>query len=159
MSEKKSSSPEDLFSQFDPANMAKQFQEMLANSPFSQFDTKAIVEAQTRNMEAMKKANETAVAGARSMMQRQAEMVQQAMTEAGEAVRKLNDTQPEDMARENIRLVEEAMQKSMQNFSEISDMAQGVYTDLASQMETRIDESMQELKDAIDKASGGKGES
>ena len=148
--------PEDLFSQFDPANMARQFQEMLANSPFSQFDTQAIVDAQSRNLEAMKKANETAVSGARTMMQRQAEMVQQAMVEAGEAAKKLSDTQPEDLAKENIRLVEEAMQKSMKNFSEINQMAQGVYADLSKQMEARIEESMQELKDAIAKVSGDK---
>ena len=124
--------------------------------PFKQFDTQGIVDAQVKNFETLQRMNETAMTGAQSLFERHAQMMQQAMQEAGEAVKKLGETQPQDLANENIRVLEGAMQKSMENFSEISEMAQGVYSEVGQQMEERIEQSMQELKDTIEKVSQNK---
>jgi phasin family protein len=142
---------ETLFKQFDPNQMAKQFQEMFANSPFGDMNTTDLMETQRKTLESIKQANETAVSGAQSLMERQSEMMQQAMADAAKAMQNMAESEPAEAASDNAALVEEAVKKSMENFGEIADMIQGIYTEISDQVERRMEESVNEMKESLAK--------
>ena len=142
----------DLFKQMDPASMAQQFQEMLANSPVANLDPGAIAESQRKNMETLMQANQAAVSGAQNLLQRQSEMMQTALAEAADAVKSLSESEPAEFAEKNIDLIESAMTKSMNNFSEIAEMIEGIYGEMSEKVEQRMKENLEELKDTLAKA-------
>ena len=142
----------DLFKQMDPASMARQFQEMLANSPVANLDPGAIAESQRKNMETLMQANQAAVSGAQNLLQRQSEMMQAALSEAADAVKSLSESEPAELAEKNIDLIENAMTKSMSNFSEIAEMIEGIYEEMSEKVEQRMKENLEELKDTLAKA-------
>ena len=142
---------EALFKQFDPTHMAKQFQQLMATSPFSNFDSADLVETQRKTLESIKQANEAAVAGAQSLMERQSEMMQQAMTDAAEAMNNIAATEPAEVVSEHAAQIEAAVKKSMENFAEIGGMIQGIYAEISEQVEHRMDQTAEEMNDALAK--------
>ena len=149
MKEKNPFDFEQLMSQFDPAKVAEQFQQMLANPPYSQLNVAKLMESQKKTLESIQKANVTAVSGAQQLMKRQSEMWQQAMTDAGEAMQKLSAAEPTEAGKEQAATIEAAVKKSMENFEEISAMIGDIYNDISGQVEERMEQTVQELQDAI----------
>jgi phasin family protein len=109
------------------------------------------METQRKTLESIKQANETAVSGAQSLMERQTEMMQQAMADAAKAMQNLSESEPSEVVSENAALVEGAVKKSMENFGEIADMIQGIYTEISDQVERRMEESVNEMKESLAK--------
>ena len=132
--------------------MAQQFQEMLSNAPIANLDPGAIAESQRKNMEALMEANQAAVSGAQNLLQRQSEMMQAALSEAAGAVKSLSESEPSELAEKNIDLIEEAMTKSMSNFSEIAEMIEGIYGEMSEKVEQRMKQNLEELKETLAKA-------
>ena len=132
--------------------MAQQFQEMLSNAPIANLDPGAIAEAQRKNMEALMEANQAAVSGAQNLLQRQSEMMQAALSEAAGAVKSLSESEPSELAEKNIDLIENAMTKSMSNFSEIAEMIEEIYGEMSEKVEQRMKQNLEELKETLAKA-------
>ncbi|MGI9319761.1 MAG: phasin family protein [bacterium] len=142
----------DLIKQMDPAKMAEQFQEMLSKSPITNLDPSTIVESQRKNMETLMQANQAAVSGAQTLLQRQSEMMQTAFTEAAQAVQSMSDTEPSELAEKNIDLIESAMSKSMENFSEIAGMIEDIYGEMSDKVEQRMKQNIDELRQTLTNA-------
>jgi len=142
---------ETLLKQFDPAGVARQFQEIIANSPLGNFDPADMAESQKKTLEAIKQANEAAISGTHSLMTRQSEMMQQAMTDAAEAMQNLANAEPSEVANENVAMMESAVKKSMENFGEIAEMIEGIYSEISGKVEKRMEESVEELNEVIRK--------
>ncbi|MGB5706081.1 MAG: phasin family protein [Arenicellales bacterium] len=141
----------DLIKQMDPTKLAQQFQEMLSSLPVANLDPSAIAESQRKNFETMMQANQAAVSGAQSLLKRQAEMMQTTLSEGAQAVQSLSDSEPSEMAEKNTELIENAMKKSMDNFTEIAGMIEGIYGEMSEKVEQRLKENLDELRDTLAK--------
>ena len=141
-----------LMALFDPAKMAKQFETALSNSPLAGMDTAGLMASQKKTMEAMMNANQSAVSGAQQLFQRQAEMLQQAMTETQETMKQMSDTEPTEAAAKNAENLEKGLKQAMENFEEIAGMMQSTYQEVTQQVEQRMQENVQELQDVLAKS-------
>ena len=136
----------EAFQKFDPNEVAQQIQDAF------KIDFDVIKSAQDKNMELLLATNQAFAASSRSLMERQAEMLQQAMTEATEAAESLASSgSPQDVSARQAELLQAAYEKALANSSEISEMAQKTQEQIAEKVNQRIAESMEEFKQALDK--------
>ena len=142
----------ELFKQFDPMDMAKQFQEAINQSPLKNLKADDLLEMQKKTLDTMLSANQTAMEGARDLFSKQSEMMQQAVSDTTEAVQKMTNTEPSEIPAEQAAVIEDAIKKSMQNFSEIAEMIQSTYGEVSKQMEQRMRDNAEELKQALNKS-------
>ena len=135
------------FTQFDPQKIVKQMQDSF------NFDFEAIKDAQNKNMELLLNTNKAIAEGSKALLERQAEMFQQAMTEAAEAAQAMtNSGSPEDVAKKQAELLQAAYDVALKNSTEISEMAKKTQDEVAEKVNTRIQEGLKELKETIAKA-------
>jgi len=137
-----------VFAQFDPQKIAKQMQDSM------KFDFDAIKDAQNKNLELLMNTNKAIAEGSKALLERQAQMIQQSMTEAAEAAQALaNSGSPEEVAKKQADLMQAAYEVALKNSNEISEMAKKTQDEVAEKVNARIKEGLQELKDTIAKAS------
>ena len=152
MSEQKKPDYQDFTQFFDAEKVREQFQEMFAAMPFGTMDTSSLMAAQQKNLESMKKANEAVATGASSLMAKNAEMFQQAMSDGAAAMKKLGEAEPGEMARKNMEMLGEAMEKSMANYEEIAETIRNTWSEVSRELEGRMEDNMKEFNEAIEKA-------
>ena len=141
-----------LFTQFDPTAMTKQIQDMFGSYQIPNVDRSAVMQAQSKNIQALTAANRAAVEGTQALLQRQAEMMQQALAEATEAAKAIAASgSPQQAAAEQTALVEKAFEKAIANAAEISEMVKKTQDEAAKLVSARITESLEELKQNIEK--------
>ena len=75
-----------LMTEFDPSKLMSEFQNMLKQYKLPGVDIEALVSSQKKNVEAVLAANRIAVEGMQAIAKRQAEVFQEAMREAQQAV-------------------------------------------------------------------------
>ena len=140
-----------LFTQMDPAKMATQFQEMLAGIPFAHIDPAVFAESQRKNFETLIEANQAAVSGAQTLLQRQSEMMQNALTEAADALKTAAGSDSVETAKKNADQIEVSVERAMDNFTEIAGMVQQVYSEVSEKVEQRMKENIDELRENLSK--------
>lgn len=106
-----------------------------------------------RNIEALLNANKAYADGMQALLQKQADMIQEAMKEAGDIAGNLSGGTPQEIAEKQQMIMQTAYEKACANAAEITEMARKTQMDVAEQINSRMAESMQELKDAINKVS------
>jgi len=135
-----------FFQQYDPNEVAKKIQDAF------KIDFDAIKSAQDKNMELLIRTNQSIADSSQELLKRQAEMLQQAMTEATEAARSLADSKsPQEVASQQAELLQAAYEKALANSTEISEMAQKTQEEISNKFNQRIAESMEEFKETIAK--------
>jgi phasin family protein len=133
------------FQQFDPKEVAQQIQDAF------KIDFDVIKSAQDKNMELLVATNQAFAASSQSLLERQVEMLQQAMTEATEAAQTLASSgSAEEVAARQAELLQAAYEKTLANSTEISEMAQKTQEQIADKVNQRIAESLEEFKQAVD---------
>lgn len=141
-----------MFKQFDPAAMTKQIQEMFSSYKIPNVDMSALIQSQSKNVQALTAANRSAIEGTQALLQRQAEMVQQALSEATEAAKAIASSgSPQAAIAEQTKVVEQVFEKAIANAAEISDMVRKTQEETAKLVNARISESLEELKGNIAK--------
>ena len=136
------------FEQFDPKQLAEKIQETF------KIDFDAIKSAQDKNMELMVSTNQAIADNAQSLLTRQTEMLQTAMTEATEAAKNLASSEnPQEVATKQAELVQAAYEKALANSAEISEMAKKTQEEVSTKVNARIAESMEEFKASLAKIS------
>lgn len=141
-----------LFKQFDPAAMTKQIQDMFGSYKIPNVDMSALIQAQSKNVQALTAANRSAIEGTQALLQRQAEMVQQALAQATEAAKAIATSgSPQAAIAEQTKVVEQVFEKAIANAAEISDMVRKTQDETAKLVNMRISESLEELKGNIEK--------
>ena len=134
------------FEQFDPKELAEKIQEAF------NFDYSDMKAAQDKNLELLMSANKTLADSSQAFFERQAEMLQQAMTEATEAAKNLASAgSPQDIAAKQAELLQAAYEKALANSTEISEMAQKTQAEISDKVNKRIEESMEEFKETLSK--------
>lgn len=142
----------DYFSPIDPTSMLSEWQKLLGNAALPQVDARALFETQSKNLYALIAANQSVMAGARNLLQRQGELMQEALTEANEAMQgmgKISD--PKEAAMKQTELAQAACSKALANFKEISEMVASNYQEAAETINKRFNESLSEIEDAVTK--------
>ena len=139
------------FNQYDPQAMMRQMQAAFGNYNIPNVDMGALIESQQKNMEALMKANEAAMAGTQELMKRQAELFQEALKEASDAASSMSvGANPQDAAAKQVELVQAAVEKALKNSTEISEMVRQTQTEVTETVNARIAEGLKEVKDTVD---------
>ena len=140
-----------MFQQFDPQEVAQKIQDAFKFDQ-SAFNFDAIKSAQEKNIELLTTTNQAITDSSQALVERQAEMLQQAMTVATEAAKSLASSgSPQEVATKQAELLQAAYEKTIVNSTEISEMAQKTQEEITSKVNDRIAESMEELKETISK--------
>jgi hypothetical protein len=128
---------------------------MLQKSPLSKMDVSTISELQRKNAETLIQANQAAVKGAQSLIEKQSRVMQEMISEATQIFTK-QGANPQSSGsgiepEENVKLVE--IEKSMSNYSDIVNTMQNTYSEMSDLVEKRMQENLEELKESLSKLS------
>ena len=153
MTTKEPSSFAELIKRLDPAALANEYKELLGKLNLPNLDTKALIETQRKNIQALTDTNRAILESTQSLFQRQTEMLQQVLEEAPEAVKSLGSSKgPQEAADKQIKMIEDSVSKALANFSEIVEMVRKSQDETTKQVSTRFNESLEELRLSIAKA-------
>ena len=128
------------------------FTKLMGDAKLPGLDVEAIMTAQRRNLEALSAANQQAANGVRAVAERQAQILQDAMTQASEAVEELADAEVEDMAAVQTALVKSAFEQAVSNMRELSEMVTQAQTEALETINQRVATGLDELKDTVGKS-------
>lgn len=132
--------------------MLEQWQKAFGPAQLPQVDTKALFETQSKNLYALISANQAVMAGARNLMQRQAELMREAMEEANSAMQSMGKvSDPKEAAVKQTEIVQAAFDKALSNQKEISELIANNYKEAADAINERFSEALNEIKTAIAK--------
>ena len=110
-------------------------------------DSKVLIDAQRKNVEAVTRANQVALEGAKAIMQRQVEILRQAMDESSKAVRELTKPgEPTEKWATQAELVKEAYELGLANLRELAEMGTKSNTEAADVLSHRFADGLEELK-------------
>jgi phasin family protein len=152
MTTKETSSFAELIKRLDPAALADEYKEFLGKLNLPNLDTKALIETQSKNVQALTDANRVILESTQSLFPRQTEMLQQVLEEAPEAVKSLGSSKsPQEAAEKQIKMIEDSVSKALANFSEIVEMVRKSQDDTRQQVTTRFNESLEELRLSMEK--------
>ncbi|MFQ5775468.1 MAG: phasin family protein [Kiloniellaceae bacterium] len=113
-------------------------------------DSKALIESQRRNIEAVTQANRVALEGMQAIVQRQVEILRQAMDETTKAVRELaKPGQPAEKWAVQTAVVKEAYELGLANLRELAELSAKSNTEAADVLTHRFADSLDELKGAL----------
>ena len=138
------------FNQYDPQAMMRQMQSAFGDYKIPNVDMEALAKSQQKNMEALMKANEAAVAGTQELLKRQAELFQEALKEASDATQDLpTGANPQEAAAKQVELVQAAVEQALKNSTEISEMVSKTQNEVAETVNARVTEGLKEVKDVV----------
>jgi len=134
------------FEQFDPKEVAQKIRDAF------KVDFDAMKSAQDKNLKLLMTTNQAFADSSQALVERQTEMLQQAMNEATEAAKSFADAgSPLDVATKQAELLQAAYDKTLANSTEISEMAKKSQEEIVSKVNDRIAESLEEFKAAVEK--------
>lgn len=137
---------QDFSDVFDFSKYAQQFQ-------VPGVDTKALVEAQRKNVEAMTQANRIAFEGAQAVAQRQADIMRDAMSEAADAMQRLNGAgAPEDRVAKQTEIAKHAFDTALKNIRELAEMTQKSNNEAMDLINKRVASSFDEMRETMQAA-------
>ena len=148
------------FEQFDPSQITETFQKAFNMDAFNldtlndslkgKFDFDAIQATQEKNLALLMSTNKTFTDSSKVLLERQADMLKQAMTDATEAAQSLASSgSPLEVATMQAELIQQAYEKALANSTEISEMAQKAQEEIGENITTRLEESMEEFKQTL----------
>ncbi len=138
---------------FDPEKMTDFFKQYDFTKYFGamkmpEFNTEALMAAQSKNMEALVEANRAAAAGYQDLFKKQVAIFEETMTEAS---KQLKDFEPAkldaDSARARAEVAKAAFEKAIANMQALAEGAQKANADAYEIVSARIQESMVELRE------------
>ncbi len=143
-----------VFKSFDPQAVIKQMQDGFNSVSVPQFDAEGFANAQRKNVELLMSTNKAVMESSQALIQRQADMIQQSLTEATTAAEALSKSaSPEDASNAQVELLQAAFEKALANSGEISEMVKKTQDEISAKVNARVSESLAELKESIKKVS------
>lgn len=110
----------------------------------------SLMASQRKNFEALAEANKTAVEGLQAVFARQAEILKESMDEVNAALHSLNaGDKPDAAAAQNIDQIKEALDGTIANMRELSEMVSKSQTESVEILNKRLAASLDELKTAV----------
>ena len=118
--------------------------------------TKALMESQRRNVEAVTKANQIAFEGAQAVMQRQVEILRDTLDGTTKAVQTLSTTgKPEDIWAQQAEFLKEAYEHGLANLRDLTELSTKANSEAADLLTHRVADGLGELKGAFKATNGG----
>lgn len=115
-------------------------------------DLEALVARHSKNLQALEEATKTAGSGATTILSRQREMVQEAMTEISQMAEKMKSSgDPKDMMSAQADFARKSFEAALKNTSEIAGLAQKSGTESFKVLQASMQETLEELRDAMTK--------
>jgi len=109
-------------------------------------DVEAIVAIQRKNLEALAQAGQLVVESLRAVAQRQAEISQEGLAEASALLREwAKPGTPEDRLAKNVDIAKQAIEKSLSNARELTEITAKASTDVLSVIAKRVSEGFNEV--------------
>lgn len=138
------------------ADVTRMFSDM--RFPTMLTDPGILMAAHRRNMDVLSQANRMALEGAQAVARRHMEIMQQTMAELTDHVRELaNADSPQAKAARQAELVKTTYEHAVSNIRELSDLIQRSNGEAITLLNERFREAMDEIKQILDKATGGAG--
>jgi phasin family protein len=120
-------------------------------------DSKALIESQRKNVEAVTAANKLAVEGFQAVVQRQAEIMRKVMEETTKVVSEMaKPGQPVEKFATQTALVKEAYELSLNSARELAEMSSKSNAEATEVLTHRFSAGLDELKGALAQANGAK---
>lgn len=116
-------------------------------------DLSSLAEAQKRNLEALATANRLAMEGMQAIAKRNMEIVQQTMSEMGEAAQRMSSAEasPQAKAAQQADMMKAAYERAVSNMKEIADLMQKSNGEALGVLNRRFTEALEEGKALIAK--------
>jgi phasin family protein len=110
-------------------------------------DMEAVLAAHRRNLEVLTAANKVALEGAQAVARRNAEIVQQTMSEFADTVRAMTAAEgPQAKAAKQAELLKVAYQRAVANLKEVGDLIQRSNSEAMGLLSARFTEALDEVK-------------
>lgn len=143
--------PSKMFT-IDPQQMMAQWQTALESINLPGVDMSKILDAQRKNVEAITQANRIALEGVQSLMQRQAEIMQQSVEEATKMMQNFDpNTDPAERVTQQTALAQEAFQQALDRMRELAEMANKSQAEAFEAIQARFTESLEEIRGSMQK--------
>ena len=143
--------PSKMFT-IDPQQMMTQWQTALESINLPGVDMSKILDAQRKNVEAITQANRIALEGVQSLMQRQAEIMQQSVEEATKMMQNFDpNTDPTERVTQQTALAQEAFQQALDRMRELAEMANKSQAEAFEAIQARFTESLEEIRGSMQK--------
>ena len=143
--------PSKMFT-IDPQQMMAQWQTALESINLPGVDMSKILDAQRKNVEAITQANRIALEGVQSLMQRQAEIMQQSVEEATKMMQNFDPaSDPTERVAQQTALAQEAFQQALDRMRELAEMANKSQAEAFEQIQARFSESLEEIRGSMQK--------
>lgn len=140
---------------FDPAKnpfLNNDFASSMASYKSPNMDISDVFASQKKTFEAIAAANKTAVEGMQAVFKRQSEIVKGIMDEAAVAASSVDPkAAPEKAAASQIDAVKGAIEDSVSNLRELSEMVAKSQTEAFEILNARLTESLEEVKSTVAK--------
>jgi phasin family protein len=118
-------------------------------------DVDAVMAAQRKNIEALANANRSALDGAHAVGKRQAEILQETMSQTAQSLKTLAKAgSPFDIAAKQAELTKEGFAKALGNMRELAEMVSKAQHGAVEAISDRVAQSMNELRHAVPKPTG-----
>jgi len=105
-----------------------------------------VVAAQQRNLEALTRANQIFVEGARAVAKRQGEIMKAAMDESADAARSIADARPEEKVTAQAAFTKQAYEKAVAGTRELAEIGFKANTEAFEAINARIVEAFDEVR-------------
>jgi phasin family protein len=117
-------------------------------------DIEAAISSQRKNIEALTQANQLAVEGVQALMRRQVEITRQAMEDFSAMFRDLvqPNGSPEDRFAKQAEYSKLAMEKSLSNAKELTELVTKANTEAFNVISKRVTENLDEVRDFAKKS-------
>ena len=113
-------------------------------------DSNPLMEMQKKNLEAITNANRVAFEGAQAVVQRQGEIMRQAMQEASDAMQQVNGAgSTEDRVAKQTEIAKQAFETALKNIHELAEMTQKSNTEAMDYIQKRMTDSFDEMRDSM----------
>jgi phasin family protein len=134
-------------SPYDMTDLAK----MMRDYQMPGVDWQELMASQQKNVAALTRANQLLMQGAQTVMQRQVEILQKAMSEAVEASRELmKEGDPQAGAQKRFELARASFEAAVKNMRELAELAAKSNQEALEVINKRAVESFEEIKKSLE---------
>lgn len=113
-------------------------------------NNQAIMDIQRKNLEALAQANRVAFEGAQAVVQRQQEIVRQAMDEASKAMQEMQSAgSNEERVQRQAEIAKKAFETAQKNVRELAEMSSKSNNEALEAINKRVAESFEEMREQL----------
>jgi phasin family protein len=140
----------------NPSRITEDLVDRLKVLAIPRVDVEAVMATQRKNIEALADASRRTLDGARAVGKRQAEILQQAMSETAQSLEAATKAgSPADIAATQAELMKQGFEKALRSMRELAEMVSKAQHGAVDAIVRRVDQSVNEIQHATLKPTDG----